>query len=86
MARDDRARLRSLAGELGFTPVKMPNRDTWLMDDVAGKAAINPAIEAEGFRTVSAIRFLQKLKRQRSPNEAEQAPAPRRKRPRSAQR
>jgi hypothetical protein len=70
MARDDSARLRALTAELGFTSVKMPNRDTWrLIDTVTAKAAINPAIEAEGFRTAAAIRFLQKLKRERSREE-----------------
>jgi hypothetical protein len=67
MARDDRAKLRGLAAELGFTPVKMPNRDTWrLIDDATGKPAINPGIEAEGFGTASALRYLQRLKRQRA--------------------
>jgi hypothetical protein len=48
----------------------MPNRDTWqLIDTVTAKAAINPAIEAEEFRTAAAIRFLQKLKRERSREE-----------------
>ena len=77
MARDDGAKLRGLAAEVGFTPVKMPNRDTWrLIDHATGKPAINPAIEAEGFETASAIRYLQKLKRKRSQNQTVQVSAP----------
>ncbi len=65
--RDQRAKLRGLAGELGLTLEKMPNRDTWrLIDYATGEALTNPEIEATGFRTIDAIRFMQKLQRQRA--------------------
>ena len=64
--RDDLARLRGLAGELGFSLLRLPPRDTWkLIDDKTGKAVMNPVILAEGFRTPDALRYLAKLKRQR---------------------
>jgi hypothetical protein len=59
--------LRGLAGELGLTLEKMPNRDTWRLVDYATREALtNPAIDATGFRTADAIRFMQKLQRERA--------------------
>ena len=65
-ARDEMAKLRGVCGELGFSLLKLPPRDTWkLIDDKTGKAGMNPIILAEGFRTPDALRYLAKLKRQR---------------------
>ena len=65
-ARDDTAKLRGLCGELGFSLLRLPPRDTWkLIDDKTEKAVMNPVFLAEGFRTPDALRFLTHLKRKR---------------------
>ena len=63
--RDDSAKLRGLAGELGFDLVKLPNRDSWQIIDTHGTPLRNPKIDATGFRTREAIDHLGKLKRDR---------------------
>ena len=60
--RDDVARLRGLAGEVGYTVERAMRRSHWRLTDERGLPVVDPKTGATAFTIEAAMRFLGEVK------------------------
>lgn len=60
--RDDIAKLRGLAGEVGYTVERAMRRSHWRLTDERGVPVVDPKTDATAFTSEAAMRFLGEVK------------------------